>query len=153
MMQKTGNIRYELKKVAIEPKESTLFKARIYDEVDVALVVMEAMRCSKDFGFSKPEQYKISTAVSELARNSVLHAGSGEVTLNGLAENGKNGIEIIVEDEGPGIQDIDKALENNFSTAGTLGLGLPGAKRLMDQLNIEIKMPRGSKIIARKWLK
>jgi serine/threonine-protein kinase RsbT len=93
----------------------------------------------------------ISTAVSELARNMFIYAKKGIISMSFFSENSKSGIEIVAEDFGPGIQDIDKAMEENFSTGGTMGVGLPGTKRLMDYFKIESKIGVGTKVVTRKW--
>ena len=95
----------------------------------------------------------ISTAVSELARNIIKYAKEGEVTLKIICQNLKKGIEILAIDKAPGIQDIDKALDENYSTGGTIGIGLPGTKRIMDDFHIESEPGKGTTIMARKWIK
>ena len=83
-------------------------------------------------GFSSGEATLIATAISELARNVVQYAGRGEASIRSTSIDGREGIVISVHDEGPGIADVDRALEDGFSSSGRLGLGLPGVRRLMD---------------------
>ena len=123
----------------------------VNDDVDVAYAALAAKNYAKEIGFSKASQYMISTAVSELARNMFIYAKKGIISLSFFSENSKSGIEIVAEDFGPGIQDIDKAMEENFSTGGTMGVGLPGTKRLMDYFKIESKIGVGTKVVIRKW--
>lgn len=121
-------------------------------EVDVADAVFEAHVMSEGLGFGKTDRFMIATAVSELARNICLYAGSGAVILRTVSAKGKEGIEITAEDAGPGIQDITQALGEGYSTGGTLGLGLPGARRLMDEFVFDSERVVGVKIVVRKWL-
>lgn len=122
-------------------------------DADVIHAVFESKQFSKAIGFPKSDQVMISTAVSELARNIIKYANEGEVTLKILTENLKKGIEIIAKDQGPGIPDIEKALDENFSTGGTLGIGLPGTRRIMDDFHIDSEPDKGTTIMARKWIK
>lgn len=124
----------------------------IRDEVDIAYAAMGAKKYAASIGFTTSGQYMISTAVSELARNIFVYAKKGTINLNPLERNAIKGIEIIAEDSGPGIDDIQKALEDEFSTGGTMGVGLPGTKRLMDEFIIDSYIGIGTKITVRKWI-
>ena len=125
----------------------------IKKENDVAHAVFEAHDLSAAMGFRRTDQFMIATSVSELARNASLHGGGGLMTLRAITLDGRTGIEVIAEDSGPGIPDLDKALEEGFSTIGTLGLGLPGVKRLMDELIFDDQREQGTRIVVRKWLR
>ena len=94
----------------------------------------------------------ISTAVSELARNIVTYASKGCIFLSTIEQDFKKGIEVVADDSGPGIQDLEKAMLDNFSSRGTLGVGLPGTKRLMDDFQISSSSAKGTRITVRKWL-
>ena len=94
----------------------------------------------------------IATAVSELARNIFVYAKRGTIKLKLVENNSKRGMEVVAEDSGPGIQDIEKAMQDNFSTGGTMGVGLPGTKRLMDDFQIDTHRTQGTKITIRKWI-
>jgi serine/threonine-protein kinase RsbT len=94
----------------------------------------------------------IATAVSELVRNILKYAGSGEVRLRRVQRASGGGIEILVSDHGPGIADLDAAMSDHFSTSGTLGLGLPGVKRLMDDFSMESAPGKGTRVKACKWI-
>jgi len=120
-------------------------------EIDIAIATAEARMLAEVAGFKKTEQYMIATAVSELARNIFRYASRGNIIIRIIEEKGKKGIEVVAEDNGPGIADIEKAMENHFSTGKGLGLGLPGVKRLMDEFVIDSKIQRGTKITIRKW--
>ena len=127
-------------------------KLNISGEADVAYAALDAKNYAKEIGFSNSDQYMISTAVSELARNILVYAKKGTIYLKTIEEKSKKGVEVVAEDSGPGIKDTEKALEDNFSTGGTMGVGLPGAKRLMDDFQIDSRHNQGTKIIIRKWI-
>ncbi len=127
-------------------------RVEIVKEIDITKAVAMAIMLAKKAGFKHIEQFMIATAVSELARNSFLYAMKGEVTIKVLDRKTQKGIEIVAEDNGPGIEDIGKAMEDHFSTSEGLGLGLPGVKRLMDEFNIDSERGRGTKITVRKWV-
>ena len=133
----------------LENKEVTL---QVYDEVDVAYAALEAREFAKIIGFNTTSQFMISTAVSELARNIYVYAKKGTIILSSLEKELNNGIQIIADDEGPGIVDIEKALKNDYSTGGTMGVGLPGTKRLMDEFEITTNLGKGTIIKVVKWL-
>jgi serine/threonine-protein kinase RsbT len=107
---------------------------------------------AKSIGFSDVESYCIATSVSELANNLVFHAHKGgTITMIVIKQDGKDGIEIIAEDEGPGIPDLKQAMQDGFSTNRGLGGGLPGVKRLMDEFYITSDVGTGTRIVTRKW--
>jgi serine/threonine-protein kinase RsbT len=123
----------------------------ISDEADAGQGPSEAMMLAESIGFSLTKQYMIATAVSELARNIVNYASKGRITLRVVRRGSQEGIEIVAEDNGPGIEDVSKAMQDHFSTSGSLGLGLPGARRLMDEFSIESEVGKGTRVTARKW--
>ena len=94
---------------------------------------------------------RFSTAVSELSRNIVKYAGRGEVYLQLVDRSGRVGVQVMAQDRGPGIGDPDSALTDHYSTAGTLGLGLPGVKRLMDEFELDTSPGNGTRITALLW--
>lgn len=104
-------------------------------------------------GFTGTDLTVIATAISEVARNIVSYAGSGEIVSCIVVDGDRHGITIIATDQGPGIADISKALQDGFSTGRSLGLGLPGAKRLMDEFNIKSELGRGTTITMTKWVR
>jgi serine/threonine-protein kinase RsbT len=119
---------------------------------DIAIAVMTARRMARTLGFGETDEFKIGTAVSELATNAIRYGEGGEVYLSPVERKGRNGLEFIVEDKGPGIDDMDKALENHASTTDSLGLGLPSVKRMMDEFTLVSHVGRGTRATARKWL-
>lgn len=136
----------------MSPLDLKTKKLNISGDIDVAYAALGAKNYAKEIGFSKVDQYMISTAVSELARNIYTYAKNGTINLNIIENNLKRGIEVVAEDLGPGIQDIDKAMEDSFSTGGTMGVGLPGTKRLMDDFQIDTRRTHGTKVTIRKWI-
>jgi serine/threonine-protein kinase RsbT len=121
---------------------------------DIVLCRQRAREVAKRLGFGAVDQSRIATAVSELARNVVRYAidGQGEVTIRELPDEvRRTGIEIVVADDGPGIMDLERAMRDGFTSGGGLGLGLPGTKRLMDEMEIESGAGRATIITIRKW--
>ena len=102
-------------------------------------------------GFSRTDATLIATAISEIGRNILVHAGRGEVAIAETAGGELLGIEVVARDQGPGIPDVERALSEGYATANGLGLGLPGAKRLMDEFSIETHVGRGTTVTMRKW--
>ena len=123
----------------------------ITDSVDNAMAISGARRLCADIGFAESDQFLVATVVSELATNILHYAGQGEVRLKALQVYGRQGVEVLAVDHGPGIADIAKALTDNYSTGGTLGLGLPSVKRIMDEFTIESEPGCGVRCLARKW--
>jgi len=102
-------------------------------------------------GLSSTNQALVATAISELARNIVEYAGYGEIILELVQQGGRRGIVVIARDQGPGIPDIEKAMQDGFSTSQSLGLGLPGARRLMDDFEIVSQVGKGTTVTVKKW--
>jgi serine/threonine-protein kinase RsbT len=102
-------------------------------------------------GFSGSDPTLITTAISEIARNITEHAKKGTIIIHPVKENSKYGIAIIAQDEGPGIPDVTRAMQDGFSTGQGLGLGLPGSKRLMDEFRIISEVGKGTTIHMKKW--
>lgn len=119
--------------------------------MDVARAVVETSRATEQQGFRKGQVSMVATAVSELARNILRYAGRGVVSIEPIEAEGRKGVEIIASDEGPGIEDVEAALQDHFSTGGTLGLGLPGVRRLMDEFHLESAPDKGTRVRVRKW--
>jgi serine/threonine-protein kinase RsbT len=105
-----------------------------------------------EIGFDGSDQTLVATAISEVARNIVDHAKRGEISLVALNNGSKHGIVITARDEGPGIPDIARAMEYGYSTRKGLGVGLPGAKWLMDEFEIDSKVGHGTTVTMKKWL-
>ena len=105
-------------------------------------------------GFGRTLVYRLATAVSELGNNLVDHTQSGgRVSLQALSKGGRQGIEIVVEDDGPGIDDTEMAMTDGFSSNRGLGSGLPGCRRLMDEFTLESVVGQGTRVTARLWLR
>lgn len=102
-------------------------------------------------GFSSTDLTLIATAISELARNIVMYAKEGEIVVRIVRAGEKQGIVVIARDNGPGIADTRQTLQEGFSTSRSLGLGLPGVRRLMDEFEIESQIGQGTVVIAKKW--
>jgi serine/threonine-protein kinase RsbT len=120
--------------------------------MDVRRAVLESTRYSQQIGFDETPSRMIATAVSELVRNILKYAGSGDCRLRQVEKPGGRGIEIEVSDHGPGIADVEAAMSDHFSSSGTLGLGLPGVKRMMDEFSLESSPGEGTRVTARKWI-
>ena len=127
-------------------------KIKVNEEFDIAKASFEGKFLAITAGFKETDQYMIATVISELARNIFVYALRGEIIIKIIEKNNKKGLEIIAQDEGSGIKDIGQAMKDNFSTSGSLGLGLPGVKRIMDEFIIDTKVGVGTKITVRKWL-
>ncbi|MTH55165.1 ATP-binding protein [Bacillus mangrovi] len=125
----------------------------IVTEWDIVAARQLGRNVAKELGFGTVDQARITTAISELARNIYLYAGQGQLCIEQIEEYGKRGLKIIAIDSGPGIPDIRKVMEDGFSTSGGLGAGLPGVKRLMDEFNIQSAAGEGTDIRAVKWLR
>src|SRR5712692_8424604 len=104
-----------------------------------------------ELGFLSGDSTLIATATSELVRNIVTYARKGHITLKGIQNSSHVGILVVASDRGPGIADIPQALRDGFSTSGSLGLGLPGVRRLMDEFAIVSEKNCGTTVTAKKW--
>jgi serine/threonine-protein kinase RsbT len=127
-------------------------RMKIATDADVTTSLLNARVLAGVVGFDGVTQQRIATAVSELARNILKYAGSGEVILAEALCRRQRGIEVTVRDRGPGIEDIEQALQDQYSSSGTLGLGLPGVKRMMDEFEINTEVGRGTTVVIRQWL-
>ncbi|MBM7694111.1 serine/threonine-protein kinase RsbT [Peribacillus deserti] len=125
----------------------------IQHELDIVQARQKGREISKKIAFGTVDQVRITTAISELARNIYLYAGSGDISIEEIHDGNKKGIKISAVDQGPGIADIRKVLEDGYSTSGGLGAGVPGVKRLMDDFSIDSAVGKGTAITAVKWLK
>lgn len=119
-------------------------------EPDVVVVRRRVREVSTQLGFGLVDQTKVVTAASELARNTIIHGGGGEMKMEAL--NGpRTGIRLTFEDKGPGIPDIDIALRDGFTTGSGLGLGLGGSKRLVNDFEIVSRVGQGTKVVITRW--
>ncbi|OLS41171.1 anti-sigma regulatory factor [Bacillus sp. MRMR6] len=126
---------------------------KIITEWDIVAARQLGRNVAKELGFGSVDQARITTAISELARNIYLYAGRGRIEFETINEFEKRGIKVIATDQGPGIQDIRKVMEDGFTTSGGLGAGLPGVKRLMDDFDITSTVGGGTCIQVIKWLR
>lgn len=124
----------------------------ITSEASITQAVLAAKKFSVQVGFKDYQANMIASAVSELARNIEKYARRGEIVLRTVRQSYATGIEIIAQDEGPGIANPEEAMQDHYSSSGTLGLGLPGVKRLMDEFDLKTEVERGTVITVRKWL-
>jgi serine/threonine-protein kinase RsbT len=128
-------------------------RVRIESESDCLTARQKGRALAGSLGFSGSDQTLIATAISEIARNIVQYAKRGEIVMSVVEKDGKPGILIVARDEGPGIPNIELAMQDGYSTGKGLGLGLPGARRLMDEFEITSKVGKGTKITMKKWMK
>ena len=116
------------------------------------VVVRRAVRQRAiELGFSLVDQTKIVTAASELARNTIQHGGGGIALIEAVNDGARRGLRLTFEDQGPGIADIDLAMKDGYTTAGGLGLGLSGAKRLSNEFAIASAPARGTRVVITRW--
>ena len=126
-------------------------RVAIYADQDIVSARQKGRAMATELGFSSGDSTLIATAISELARNIVSYARKGQITLRGVQGSSRVGILIVASDDGPGIPDIRQAMRDGFSTSGSLGLGLPGVRRLMDEFEIASQPGRGTTVAVKKW--
>lgn len=124
----------------------------VLGEEDVVVARQAGRRLAEELGMSSSLQIMVATAISEVARNIVTYAGRGEVLLSVVVDGSRRCIEVTALDSGPGIVDLELAMRDGYSTARSLGLGLPGARRLMDEFSIDSAAGSGTRVVMRKWL-
>jgi serine/threonine-protein kinase RsbT len=120
-------------------------------DADLVAARAEARAMAERLGFPRPDPTLIATAVSEVARNIVMHAKQGEIVLKPWEDGTRYGLIVMAIDEGPGIRDVETVMRDEYSARGGLGLGLPGARRLMDEFEIESDADSGTTVTMRKW--
>jgi serine/threonine-protein kinase RsbT len=126
----------------------------IKTDLDIVSARVEGRNLARELGFGTIDQARIATAISELARNVVLYATEGKVTVRAIVSgDGRQGMEVVCEDNGPGIANVELVMQDGYSTSSGLGMGLPGTKRLMDEFELETELGVGTRIMVRKWLK
>ena len=123
----------------------------IHSDRDIVAARQEGRALAVALGFSSGDATLLATAISELARNIVTYAKSGTIILSAVNGTAREGIQVVALDQGPGIADVQQALRDGFSTSGSLGLGLPGVKRLVDEFQIDSDGLRGTTITVKKW--
>jgi serine/threonine-protein kinase RsbT len=123
----------------------------IRTDADIVSARQAGRRLGIELGFSPTELTRLATAIAELTRNIVSFAGTGEISLERTDADGRHGVTIVVRDDGPGIQDVEQAMCDGFSTGSGLGLGLPGTRRLMDEFEITSSPAEGTTVRATTW--
>lgn len=123
----------------------------IRSDADIVTAREMGRGLAAQLNFSSTDQALLATAISELARNIILYAGSGEIVLDFIQEGSRRGISVTARDEGPGISDTGRAMQDGYSTGKSLGLGLPGAKRLVDEFEISSEVGKGTTVTMKKW--
>lgn len=126
-------------------------KMRLASGEDVLFVRQTVRRWAIELGFSLVDQTKLITAASEIGRNTVIYGGGGTASVESLFENGRRGLRLTFEDQGPGIADVAQAMRDGFTTSGGLGLGLGGAKRLSNEFSIQSEPGKGTRISIARW--
>jgi len=120
-------------------------------DADIVVARGEGRMLAGRLGFSRTDATLIATAISEIGRNILHHAGAGEVEIGRDADERRVAIVVVARDQGPGISDVQRALEEGYATGSGLGLGLPGSRRLMDEFDIDTKPGHGTTVTMRKW--
>jgi serine/threonine-protein kinase RsbT len=126
-------------------------KISIEREIDIIAARQAGRQLAGQLGFSSTDQTLIATAISEVARNILVYAQKGEIQIETIADGPRTGIQVVAADEGPGIENVDLALRDGYSTKNSLGLGLPGARRLMDDFSLASEIGRGTRVTMKKW--
>ena len=120
-------------------------------DVDVVTARQRGRDLAAEAGFSSGDQTVIAAAISEIARNILMYAKRGEVSLSLVANGDRKGVQVVGCDHGPGMADVARALQDGYSTSGGLGLGMPGARRLMDDFDVTSALGQGTTVTMRKW--
>jgi serine/threonine-protein kinase RsbT len=123
----------------------------IDSDADIVAARQQGRALAAPLGFSGVDLTLIVTAISEVARNIVTYAKRGEIVLILANQGGRRGVVVVARDDGPGIPDLALAMQDGYSTSQSLGLGLPGAKRLMDEFDIVSRVGKGTTIVMKKW--
>jgi len=123
----------------------------VFGEADVYIAAQRTRFLTRGLGFSEADQVRVETVILELGRNIVLYANQGEIIVQVMERKGRLGLQVRALDRGPGIADLDQALEDGYSTSGGLGTGLGATRRLMDEFDIESTVGRGTRVTAIKW--
>jgi serine/threonine-protein kinase RsbT len=127
------------------------FVVPIRADVDIVVARQRARDLACGLHFSSSELTLIATAISEVARNIVAYAGTGEIALRVVQQGQRRGLAVVASDRGPGVADIERAMQDGYSTSRGLGLGLPGSKRLMDEFNVASELGKGTVVTMTKW--
>ena len=123
----------------------------ISSDADTVIARQKGRAAALAIGFSRTDATFVATAISEIARNITSHAGTGEIVIRRIAEGGKDGLVVIARDEGPGIRDVPAVLRQDYASDAGLGIGLWGAQRLMDQVDVASAPGKGTTVTMTKW--
>jgi serine/threonine-protein kinase RsbT len=126
-------------------------RVAVNSDQDIVLARQKGRALAIEFGFAAGDATLIATAISELARNIVSYARKGRITLKIINNANRQGLSIVASDDGPGIPNVSQAMRDGFSTSGSLGMGLPGVRRLMDEFEITSQPGRGTTVTVKKW--
>lgn len=132
--------------------QELLESLQIHDEYDVVRIRQIVRSHAKERGVGLIDQTRLTTATSEILRNMLIYAGGGDVTIESVRVGGREGLLVKCSDEGPGINDLDMAMTDGYSTGNSLGAGLPGSRRLVDGFDIETEQGRGTTVQLLKYL-
>jgi serine/threonine-protein kinase RsbT len=128
-------------------------RVAIRTDADVVTARQEARTMGAGLGFSSTDLTLLATAISEVARNITTYAGEGQVTLRVVSDDGRQGIEVLATDDGPGIADVELAMRDGYTTGNGLGLGLPGTRRLVDDFDLQTTPGAGTTVRLVKWIR
>jgi serine/threonine-protein kinase RsbT len=134
-------------------KFMSAIRVPISGDVDIVSARQIGKKIAVEMGFSSSDSTLLTTAISEVARNIVRYAQNGEIVFEIVVSDERRGVAITAADNGPGIADIDLAMQDGYSTGKSLGLGLPGTRRIMDDFVIESELGKGTTIRMAKWLR
>lgn len=128
-------------------------RVRISSAADIVTARQQGRALASELGFSETDLTVIATAISEVVRNIVEYASQGDILLTLVHRGNKRGIQVVAKDKGPGIANIEQAMQDGYSTSKGLGLGLPGARRLMDEFEIVSRVGQGTTVTMKKWVR
>jgi serine/threonine-protein kinase RsbT len=128
-------------------------RLEIGSEQDILTARQRGRELASEAGITGSDLTLVATAISEIARNIVEYAGRGELAITLIHEGENQGILVVARDHGPGIPDVDQAMQDGYSTGRSLGLGLPGARRLMDEFEVDSEPGRGTTVTMKKWMR
>ena len=137
--------------MSTQPDGVIEIRVAVRRDVDIVLACQKGRMLAEQLGMPGNDQVVVVIVISEVARNIINYAECGEIILSVSGQNGGWGISIVARDEGPGILDVERALQDGYSTGGGLGLGLAGAKRLMDEFEVLSQPGKGTTIVMKKW--
>jgi len=127
-------------------------RVSLTSEADIVTARQKGRSLAVELGFQGADLTLIATAISEIARNIIEYAKRGEIVVRPMHQGSRRGILVVAKDRGPGIADIELAMRDGYSTSRGSGLGLPGARRLMDEFNIDSKIGKGTTVTMKKWV-